>query len=169
VGCFVLWPSWEPNRLLRELRTAMVAHGAYASAEIGGLLGQAPAAVVEQARRAAGMASNSVETSLQRALMEPGSAGRDRLEAALTIDAALRRTAGRLAALHQGLGRLRHDPAFWRPWAEWIEAAAQQLAAGDPALPPRPKLPPGDPDAEALARIARQWELVAGMLDRLRG
>jgi uncharacterized membrane protein YccC len=169
VGCLVLWPSWEPDRLVRELRTAMRAHGAYASAEIGGLLGLAPTAVVEQARRAAGMTSNNAEASLQRALMEPGSAGRDLLEAALTIDAALRRTAGRLAALHQGLGRARHDPAFWRPWARWIEAAARQVAAGDPALPPRPPLPPDDPDAEALARIARQWELVAGVLDRLRG
>jgi uncharacterized membrane protein YccC len=169
VGCLVLWPSWEPGRLVRELRTAMVAHGAYASAEIGGLLGQAPVAVVEQARRAAGLTSNNAEASLQRALMEPGRAGRDRLEAALTIDAALRRTAGRLAALHQGLGRRRHDPAYWWPWALWIEAGARQLALGDAALPPRPKLPPDDPDAEALARIARQWELVAGVLDRLRG
>jgi uncharacterized membrane protein YccC len=96
---FVLWPSWEPQRLGQEARAAIGAHGTYATAALAFLAGNAPVGTVDAARRAAGVASNSLEASISRALTEPGATGRDRLEAALVIDAALRRCAGRLSAM----------------------------------------------------------------------
>ncbi len=166
VASLVLWPSWEPGRVARDLAAALRAHAAYARAEIGLLLREATMAQVEAARRAAGMASNNLESTLQRALLEPGGAHRH-LDAALTIDAALRRMAGRLSAMHLD-GADGHDPAVWHEWAGWIETAGASLSGGDIDLPPRPKLPPVDSQAEALARIARQWEASAGAMRRMR-
>jgi uncharacterized membrane protein YccC len=163
----VLWPVWEPERLRGELRAAIAAHGRYASAEIAALLGQASDAAVEQARRAAGVASNNAEASLQRVLLEPARGDTRRLEAALTIDAALRRMAGRISALQVNAASHPHERAAWLAWQEWIEAASARLAAGRFDLPPRPPVPGGDLDAESLARIGRQLELAAGALARL--
>jgi uncharacterized membrane protein YccC len=102
---FALWPSWEPQRLGQEARAAIGAHGAYADAALAFLAGEVPVGAVDRARRAAGMASNSLEASISRALTEPGTTGRDRLEAALVIDAALRRVAGRLSAMQLDPGQ----------------------------------------------------------------
>ncbi len=162
----LLWPSWEPGRVARDLKAAILAHGAYARAEIGVLLGEATPAQVEAARRGAGVASNNLEATLQRALLEPGPAGR--LDAAMTVDAALRRMAGRLSAMHLD-ARQGHDPAAWHAWAEWIEGAARHIAEGSPTLPPRPKLPEGDPQCDALVRVARQLETSASAVRRLGG
>jgi uncharacterized membrane protein YccC len=165
VASLVLWPSWEPGRLLRDLKAAILAHGAYARAEIGIMLGEAGSEQVEVARRSAGMASNNLEATLQRALLEPGGAS-GRVEAALTIDAALRRMAGRLTAMDLD-PRSGHDPTPWHAWATWIETATNRLADGGMVLPPRPKLPSGDPQSEALARIARQLETSASAMRRV--
>jgi uncharacterized membrane protein YccC len=165
IASLVLWPSWEPERVARDLRVAILTHGAYARAEIGVLLGEATPVQVEAARRAAGMASNNLEATLQRALLEPGGASA-RVEAALTVDAALRRMAGRLSAMHLD-ARSGHDPAPWHAWAAWIENAARLLAEGTTRLPPRPKLPSGDPQCEALNRIARQLETSASAMRRM--
>src|SRR5258707_640240 len=88
-GCYLLWPSWEPDRLTEEIRAAIDAHGRYAEAVLSFLTETASAAEVDQARRAAGLASNNAEASISRALLEPGAGARDRLEAAMVIDAAL--------------------------------------------------------------------------------
>jgi len=165
VASLVLWPSWEPGRVARDLKAAILAHGAYARTEIAGLLGEATLAEVEAARRAAGMASNNLESTLQRALLEPGGL-QQQLTAALTVDAALRRMAGRLSAMHLDDGG-GHDPAPWHAWADWIDGAARRIAEGGAPLPPRPKLPGGDSQAEALARIARQLETSASAVRRL--
>jgi len=165
VTSLVLWPSWEPGRVARDLKAAILTHGAYARAEIGVLLGESTAVQVEAARRAAGMACNNLEATLQRALLEPGGAS-GQLEAAMTIDAALRRMAGRVSAMQLDLGQ-GHDPAPWHDWADWIETAARLLADGETRLPPRPKLPVGDPQCEALNRIARQLETSASAVRRL--
>ncbi len=163
----LLWPAWEPARLLGELRAAIAAHGRYACAELAALLGEAAPAAVEQARRAAGVASNNVEASLQRVLLEPARGETDRLEAALTIDAALRRMAGRVSALQVDAALHPHDRAAWRAWRDWIDIASTRLAEGRADLPARPAVPAGDPDGESLARIGRQLELAAGALGRL--
>ena len=163
LGCWVLWPSWEPNRVQTELQAALQAHAAYADLELAALLGEAPDAALDAARRGAGMASNNLEASLSRALQEPRRAARASLETAMVVDAALRRLAGRLSALQ-------HDPALagtagpdaLRSWRGWLASAFAALTAGAP-------LPDGAPAAEGagpLARIARQVELMDGALRR---
>jgi len=163
LGCWVLWPSWEPNRVQQELQGALQAHARYADLELATLLQESPDAALDVARRAAGMASNNLEASLSRALQEPRRAARAGLETAMTVDAALRRLAGRLSALQ-------HDPALagnpgpeaLRAWRKWLAAAFAALTAGTP-------LPGGSPaieDAGPLARIARQLELMDGALRR---
>jgi uncharacterized membrane protein YccC len=162
----LLWPVWEPGRLASEVRRAIAAHGRFARADIQALLGESTLAEVERARREAGLASNNVEASLQRALLEPrGNA--NAIEAALTIDAALRRMAGRLSALQVDLARPHQDRAAWAAWRDWIDTATGALADGTSALPPRPPLPVNDPSVEALVRIGRPLELTAGAVERL--
>jgi uncharacterized membrane protein YccC len=161
-GCAVLWPSWEPDRVALELRAALDAHAAYADTELAVLLGEAPNDALDQARRAAGVASNNLEASLARALQEPRRSARAGLEATMVADAALRRLAGRLSSIQ-------HDPASapdkaaLTAWRDWLRLAFQSLIGGT-ALPPRqPALEPGS----ATARIARQIELMDGALRRV--
>ena len=165
-GCWFLWPSWEPQRLEVELRNAVTAHRRYAEALLSLFLQEADREQVDAARRAAGLATNNVEASVSRALLEPGTAAHEKLEPAMVIDAALRRFAGRLSAmqLDPNLG-LALPPAFWRDWRSWIGEAMQAIAAGTGTIPARPQLGAG-PQAEALGRIARQVELMAGTLRR---
>ncbi len=164
---FVLWPTWEPERLPQEARVAIGAHGAYAEAALGAVIDPSSAGAVDVARRAAGVASNSLEASISRALTEPGAAGRDRLEAALVIDAALRRCAGRLSAMQLDPARLRAalPPEALAAWRDWIGGAMRMLAAGETALPPRPEVA----EADSPVRIARQIELMAGAMGRMAG
>ncbi len=163
LGCWVLWPSWEPDRVQRELLGAIKAHAAYADLELASLLGEASGAGLDAARRAAGVASNNLEASLSRALQEPRRAARAGLETPMVVDAALRRLAGRLSALQ-------HDPALagaagpeaLRAWRGWLGAAFAALAAGAPL----PGAAPAVEGAGPLARIARQMELMDGALRR---
>jgi uncharacterized membrane protein YccC len=166
-ACYFLWPSWEPNRLPAEIRAAIAAHGAYAEAVLSFLLEEADAATLDRARRAAGLASNNAEASISRALLEPGTAAHDRLEAAMVVDAALRRFAGRLSAmqLDPALGPA-CAPTVWHQWRAWIAGTMQSLAAGSTDVAPRPPLPAGL-QSDALNRIARQIELMAGALERV--
>jgi hypothetical protein len=85
-------------------RPAVGAHGVFAGAALAFLVGGTTGRSVDAARRAAGLASNSLEASISRALTEPGVAGRDRVEAAPVIAAALRRFAWRLSAMQLGPG-----------------------------------------------------------------
>lgn len=158
-----LWPSWEPDRLAQEMRTALTAHGAYAATLLDRALGGADGAAVERARAAAGVASNNLEASMQRVLLEPGGTP---LEPVMVIDAAMRRMAGRLAALQveSDLARTLGTAAV-TAWRDWVPAATGAVALGLP-LPPRPEPAPG-PAGEALARIARQIELMAGARPRV--
>lgn len=167
-GCYALWPSWEPDRLAEELRAAISAHGRYAEAVLSFQMENVGTGEVDQARRAAGLASNNAEASISRALLEPGTGARDRLEAAMVIDAALRRFAGRLSAmqLDPTLGAA-FAPEVWRSWRGWIAGSMQALATGGTALSPRPAAADG-PRFDALNRIARQIELMAGTLERIR-
>jgi uncharacterized membrane protein YccC len=160
-ACLLLWPSRASARLVQEARGAIGAHGRYAEAALAHLLDGAPTAAVDIARREAGVTSNSLEAAIHRALNEPGTAGRARLEGVLVIDAALRRLAGRLSAMQLDSGVL-PAPAL-RDWRDWIGGAMRALAQGRAELLPRPALPAGD----AMARIARQIELMAGANERL--
>ena len=166
-GCYLLWPSWEPSRLPDEVRAAIAAHGVYAESELSLLLGDATMADVGQARRAAGLATNNVEAAVARALLEPGSAHNHRLEAAMVIDAALRRMAGRLTAMQFDPGQKNAlAVAEWRRWRDWIRQSMTSLAQADPAISGPPEL--GESvHTEALGRIARQIELIAGTIARV--
>jgi len=162
-----LWPAWEPERLDAELRRAIAAHGRYAAAKIAALLGEAPPESVAPARRAAGVASNALEASLQRALLEPRRDASERMESALAIDAALRRMAGRLTALHlAGRARERQTVSKWHAWSAWIEDSLSRAAEAKPPAP-HPDLPERDPDVEGLSRLAAQVETLAAAAARL--
>ncbi len=156
VGGLLLWPSWEPARLRSDLRAALAAHAAYADAELATLTGEQPPGAVDTARRAAGMTSNNLETTLSRALHEPGHAQWRDLHVAMVADAALRRVAGRLAALQ-------HAPALagtvdLEAWRTWLGRSFAALAGGA-ALPGDP---PADTESGPFGRIARQLALIDG-------
>jgi uncharacterized membrane protein YccC len=168
-GCYLLWPSWEPARLRRQVRDGIAAHGRYAAAELSYLLDETDAGAVEAARRAAGLSSNNIEASISRAMIEPGKTVEEKVEAAMVIDAALRRLAGRLSAMQLDPGlRDAFGAETWRRWRDWIGASMQAMAAGHGQLAPRPPIA-GGPRAEALQRIARQIELIAAVVDRAVG
>jgi uncharacterized membrane protein YccC len=161
---FLLWPSREPDLVAPEAKKAIAAHGAYAEANFSLLLGETTETTLDQARRAAGVTTNALEALITRALLEPGHRKQDALEAAMLVDAALRRFAGRLATLQ-------HDPVFaastapgaLRVWHDWIAASMRLLACGKTELPPRPS----GMENDALARLARQIELMSGAVVRL--
>ena len=160
---FLLWPSREPDLVDAEVRRSIAAHAAYADAAFATLLGAPPAARTT-ARAGAGVATNALEALISRSLLEPIHGNQESLEAAMVIDAALRRTAGRLAALA-------YDPATGTgfstqtldAWRTWITTSLQALSAGRTPLAPRPDIQ----ETEALRRIARQIELIEGAMPRL--
>ncbi len=161
---FLLWPSREPDLVAAEVRNAMAAHGAYAHANFSVLLNEATAAQLGQARRAAGVSTNALEALITRVLLEPGKQNRDALEAAMVIDAALRRCAGRLATLQFDPDLTARVPAdSLRTWRDWVTASLTGLAAGANTISPRPDTA----ETDALARIARQIELMSGAIGRL--
>lgn len=101
---------------------------------------------------------------ITRALLEPGKRYRDPLEAAMVVDAALRRYAGRLAAVqHDPSVAGRVSPTTLRIWRDWVGELMRRLAAGKTELSPRP----ANTEAYTLGRIARQIELMAGAIQRL--
>lgn len=164
IGYFVLWPSWEPGRLAQQINAAIAAHGRFAAAELAFLLGEMPAEAVEEARRAAGLASNNLEASLARGLLERVTT--EHLTQALVIDASLRRLAGRLSLMH-------HDPGLrtsvakedLRHWRNWALAALHTLAQGGAPIAPRPSAPRGK-GSDSFTRLGQQIELMAETLYR---
>jgi len=161
-GCWLLWPSWEPQRLREEVRDAISAQGRYAVSVLSHLLDELPAEAVERARRAAGIASNNLEASIGRALLEPRQDQRGALQSAMVIDAALRRCAGRATAIMlDSASRDALPRPAWHVWRDWIAHATTALATGDTRLDAQPA-----DGTEAVACIARQIELIAGALER---
>jgi uncharacterized membrane protein YccC len=161
---FVLWPSREPDLVAPEVRTAIAAHGDYAAANFAFLLGEATISRLGQTRRAAGVATNALEALITRAMLEPGANNRDPLEAAIVIDAALRRYAGRVATLQYDVTLATELPrASLAVWRDWIDQSMRRLSAGRTDLAPRP----AEAETDALARIARQIELMSGAMVRL--
>jgi uncharacterized membrane protein YccC len=151
----LLWPAWEPEQVRRNLLQTIGIHGNYTRAVLSGEPSEAW-------RRSAGLASNNLEASLQRAMHEPRRGQRARLAAVLVADAALRRIAGRLAALAlTPPDKIRGRGVQTQAWA--CEALAA-MAAGNPP-PPRPD---EDTGVDMMDRLARQIELLAGTLDKAR-
>ena len=161
---FLLWPSREPDLVAAAVKNAIAAHGIYATANFAVLLGEATPVQLSDARRAAGVASNALEALITRALLEPGQQNRDPLEAAMVVDAALRRFAGRLATLqHDPNVAVRISPETLRIWRGWVAESLRLLASGKTALPPRPS----GMETDTLSRIGRQIELMSGAMARL--
>jgi uncharacterized membrane protein YccC len=158
LGGLLLWPSWEPARIKVDLTTAIRAHAAYAESEMAALLGEGQEGATDRARRAAGLSSNNLETTLSRALQEPGHETRRELQSAMLADAALRRIAGRLTALQHAPGLA--GSAALADWRRWLAQAFDALARGAPL----PGDPPEDAPMGALARLARQITLIDGAL-----
>ena len=144
-GGLLLWPSREPARLRLALEAALLAHAGFAEA--------APAQATI-ARRAAGRATLELEASLSRALLE-SSRSAVRLQSALSVDAAIRRLAGLITALHLSASL----PAEWGAWAG---TALRTLADGR-----EPPAPPAGAD-DNLARLVRQVAMIGGALARFR-
>ena len=164
-ACFLLWPDFEPKPLLPELRDAIAAQGRYAASVLSHLLGEAPAAAVERTRREGGIATNTLETSISRVLVERSAGAGATVQAAMAIDAALRRCAGRVTAIMLDPAmQAALPPPAWRAWRDWIVRSSTALAAGATRLDPRPT-----PANESMARIGRQLELIAGALERVPG
>ncbi len=179
-----LWPGRQPQRAVAEVRRAIAAHAASADAVFGELLGEQPSDQSDATRRQAGIASNNLETALSRSMLEPRLIAGSHLNAALTIDAALRRIAGRLSVIRilreaevaDGAAPrvTAADLAAWRAWVKTTNAiilATPPHAATPAPLPPRPRLSArsDDPVADGFTRIARQLELIAGAMPRLDG
>jgi uncharacterized membrane protein YccC len=150
----LLWPAWEPAQVARNLLQTVAAHAAYARAVLEGNPSEA-------LRRQAGLASNNLEASLQRAMHEPRRGQRARLAAVLVADATLRRIAGRLAAI--ALHPAARGGAPGPLTRAWVGEALAALGAGKPP-PPRPEEESG---FDMLDRLARQVELLAGTLAKL--
>jgi uncharacterized membrane protein YccC len=146
----LLWPSWEPEQVRGDLRKAIAAHAAYARAVLRDRQ-RDPA----NARRLAGLASNNLEATLQRAMHEPRRGQRNKLQAVLVADAALRRIAGRLVALSLDTRKL--CTGLTQATADWVIETLAALAEDKPTAA-RPD--PGS-GVEALERLARQVELLA--------
>jgi hypothetical protein len=87
---------------------------------------------------------------------EPRRGQRDRLQAVLVADAALRRIAGRLAALSVDL------PASLPESSGWVPETLQAIAEGQPWAP-RPQASGAD---DRLERVSRQVELLGRTLAR---
>ncbi len=154
LGNLLLWPGFEGARVEASIRAAITAHAAYAQAVFTALLDGLPAP--DAARRAAGLASNNLEASLSRALLEPHKHRDPAIERGALVDAALRRIAGRLSVLALDRPALAPEArVLWQDWRDWLAAGL----IGKPGA--RPKLP-DDPAAETLTRLARQVELISG-------
>ncbi len=161
-GAALLWPSWEPGRVRQALAAAITAHAAYADLELSALIDPAATSpeALEAVRRAAGLASNNLETALNRALQEPRNAARREAETALVVDAALRRLAGRLLALQHDPAQAGCDKATLTAWRAWMAQSFAALASSQPLPPAQPP----DVAHPAMGRMARQIALIAGAL-----
>lgn len=140
-ACMLLWPSWEPARLRRELRATMLAYARLTVAVLGD---PAPHRTrsTEEARRAAGLANSNLEASLSRALQEPGRRTRPELARTIAADAILRRLGAALLAIP-------HDATVHdllagpqrQAWQSYLEGAFLAMADGRPASPVSPDAP----------------------------
>ncbi|UDL95008.1 FUSC family protein [Lichenihabitans sp. PAMC28606] len=159
-ACMLLWPSWEPFRLRRELRETFLAYARLAVAVLGNP-GTSRAEGTEAARRAAGLANSNLEASLSRALQEPGRGKRAGLDKIIAADAILRRLGAALLATP-------HDPSIQpilsgpgrAEWQTWLDEAFAALADG--RSPSRPA--PDAPASSTLQRVRRGIDVLSSDL-----
>lgn len=165
-GGLLLWPIWEPIRLRAALDEALRRHAHFADRELAALAtpNEVSPAELDIARRAAGVASNALETALNRALQEPRQESAREADIALAVDAALRRLAGRLTVLQHDPRQAGSDSAGLTAWRTWVASAFHALLNGAPL----PEDAPPDAGHPALGRIARQIILIGGAMSATR-
>ena len=137
---------------------AIGAHAAYAEGELAALLGEAPTGRGRSARRAAGLASNNLETTpvaraAGAAAVERGASCRPRwwpTRRCAASPAGWRRCSTR---------RAWPDRRRLADWRDWLARAFEALGGAPLPASRRRPTPMG-----ALARIARQIELIDGAL-----
>jgi uncharacterized membrane protein YccC len=168
----IMWPGRQPQRAVVEVRGAVAANAAFADGVLAQLMGEISVTEQDRLRRQAGIASNALEAALSRGMLEPRLVGSAGLNAALTIDAAIRRVAARLSAIVSlyDRGATRLPAEGLRAWRRWIgDSAAMILAGGgNDQLPPRPDVLAEGEAGDSFTRIARQIELIAGTMPRLK-
>jgi uncharacterized membrane protein YccC len=91
---FLLWPAWEAPLLPPSLANAVRGNRDYLAAVLA-----AEPSTIQECRRAAGLASNNAEQSLQRLMGEPRRDSAKLADPAMTIVSCLRRIAGVAASL----------------------------------------------------------------------
>ena len=183
VCSLALWPGRQPQRAMEEVRGAIAAHARLVDGTLGLMLGDSDMAHWDSGRRQCGITSNTLESALSRSMLEPRLISGSHVNAALTIDAALRRIMGRSTVLRVSWSA---ETAEGKPppvavetirqWRQWCADCAARILDDGPgrvaslSLPPRPALdaPPDEPVADSLRRIARQIELIAGAMPKLR-
>lgn len=153
LASMLLWPRWDSRRLRQDVEAALKAHAALASAVLMGA-GRLDARAMLAARRAAGVASNNLEAALSRALQEPRRIHTHETEAALAVDAALRRLGGALIAFPHAKDVSDEEVGSWR---RWTDEGLTGLSLGRRLTTPAPAAVP----TSALARIGR----IVGAID----
>jgi uncharacterized membrane protein YccC len=134
---FLLWPSWEPQRLREEFRATLSAYAAFARRTADRLAGASSEQELATARRAAGVATNNYEASLSRALQEPSRGHAQVLRNALLADGAFRRLGALLMTLERTASRGSEvERQTWRDWSGWLGETLKELANRPPSQPP---------------------------------
>jgi uncharacterized membrane protein YccC len=164
---FLLWPAWEAPLLPPSLANAVRGNRDYLAAVLAEI---ADPTAIQANRRAAGLASNNAEQSLQRLMGEPRRDSAKLADPAMTIVSCLRRIAGVAASLdfsHQAnTGAAEPVPSTIRNWfTASLGAIADAIEQGraPTALCPFPgealrTLPDPDLTGRELAHAARQVE-----------
>lgn len=155
----LLWPISEPDQVRLELRKAVKAHADFARTVLSNRAEAERDGTAEAAARASGLALNTLEAALSRALQQPRSGRHPQVETAMVADATLRRIGARLSALRYAADPARSGPSC-DPWIAWITDALARLAEAEGAPPPHPDAP----RAEGLVRLVSQVELLAETL-----
>lgn len=143
LASFLLWPSWEAQYIRRRLADDVRSNGEYLCATLLPRDRPDAEAELEEKRRAAGLASNNADASLQRIMGEPRRNQDAAIGAAMIITAASRRMAGVAAALMQIAPDLQAEfHAFHASLSQeiaalvaWIAGEAPASAAQEPAIP----------------------------------
>lgn len=185
-AAYLLWPVRETRELPRQLARAIRTNRDLAMGALSHFhQGTGAASRLPALRRAAGMASNNAEASLQRLIDEPHTKARREEEPAMTILTCLRRLAGvALTLIHLPAGSVAAEARDrLDQLKDWMGSSLS--AIGDaiehgiapPELPPAPEPLPaaGEASAEAqlieheLARLARQVDVLHAASIRLAG
>ena len=164
LASLLLWPSWEARYIRRRLADDVRLNGDYLCAALSSRNLPAAEEELEEKRRAAGLASNNADASLQRIMGEPRRNQDTAIGAAMIITAASRRMAGVAAALMQITPDLRVDlHAFHASLCQEIAALVARIAGGPPAAaaqePPAPEGMDHLLETE-IRRALRQVELI---------